>query len=92
MYENIIIRPSALKHGISIADILWAFDNYSYDGLLEHGETDSEDKHLLIGIDTNANLLEIIYNFIDEEKINVFHAMKCRNSYKQFWNTGVKYD
>jgi len=92
MLENITIRPSALKHGVSVADILWAFDNCGYDGLLERGETDSEDKHLLIGTDTNANLLEIIYNFVGEESINVFHAMKCRNIYKQFWDTGAGYD
>jgi hypothetical protein len=26
-------------------------------------------------------LLEIMYNIIDEHTVNVFHAMKCRNTY-----------
>jgi hypothetical protein len=27
-------------------------------------------------------LLEIMYNIIDEQTINVFHAMRCRNSFR----------
>jgi hypothetical protein len=42
---------------------------------------DDEEKHLLLGFDTHANLLEIIYNVINGENINVFHAMKCRKAY-----------
>ena len=37
------------------------------------------DKHLLIGFDRGGNLLEVMYNDIDDDSINVFHAMKCRN-------------
>jgi hypothetical protein len=40
-----------------------------------------EEKHLTIGFDTHANLLEVVYNVIDERTINVFHAMKCRKIY-----------
>jgi hypothetical protein len=32
-------------------------------------------------VDRNANPLEILYNVIDEDILNVFHAMKCRNIY-----------
>jgi hypothetical protein len=42
---------------------------------------DDPEKHLLLGFDTRANLLEIIYNIIDEQTINVFHVMKCRKAY-----------
>jgi hypothetical protein len=84
VHENIEVRSSALKHGVSKTDVIWAFDHPGYDGLFEHGENANEDKHLLIGPDVDANMLEILYNFIDEEKINVFHAMRCRNSYKHF--------
>jgi hypothetical protein len=35
----------------------------------------------LLGFDRTTNLLEIVYNVIDERAIKVFHAMKCRNSY-----------
>jgi hypothetical protein len=41
-----------------------------------------DNKYLLIGFDTNANLLEILYNVISERYINVFHAMKCRRSWR----------
>jgi hypothetical protein len=36
---------------------------------------------LLLGFDTNSNLLEIMYNEIDEQTVNVFHAMRCRSIY-----------
>jgi hypothetical protein len=42
---------------------------------------DLENKHLVIGFDTIGNPLEIMYNVNDDETINVFHAMRCRNSY-----------
>ena len=35
----------------------------------------------LIGFDNNANLLEIMYNVIDERSLKMFHAMKCRNAF-----------
>jgi hypothetical protein len=37
-------------------------------------------KYTIIGFDTVGNLLEIMYNIIDSESINIFHAMKCRKS------------
>jgi hypothetical protein len=64
---------SAFKHKISEDDIRRAFDTARYDELLDDG------KYLLIGFDRNANLLEIRYNVLGEDTINVFHAMKCRN-------------
>jgi hypothetical protein len=42
---------------------------------------DDREKHLLLGFDTHANLIEIIYNVINGQNINVFHAMKCRKAY-----------
>jgi hypothetical protein len=45
---------SAFKHGISEADIRWAIDTVKYDGYLE-GDTNTENKRLLIGFDRNAN-------------------------------------
>jgi putative PIN family toxin of toxin-antitoxin system len=40
------------------------------------------DKHLLIGFDQSANLIEILYNDLNEDTVRIFHAMKCRNAYK----------
>ena len=67
--------PSAFKHGITEANIRHAILNWRYDDIVE----DDPGKHLLIGFDSNANLLEIMYNAIDEQTVRVFHAMKCTN-------------
>jgi hypothetical protein len=68
---------SAFKHGIAEADIFNAILSPVYDDMQD---TDG-DKHLLLGFDRSMNLLEIVYNVIDERTIKVFHAMKCRNAY-----------
>ena len=46
-------------------------------------------KYLLIGDDRNGNLLEILYNVIDEDSINVFHALKCRSMFFPLLPGGV---
>jgi hypothetical protein len=38
-------------------------------------------KWLIIGYDTAGNLLEVAYNIIDDDTVNVFHAMPCRNKF-----------
>ena len=81
MHLIIEFNPSAFKHGIREADIRFAFDTACYDGKLDENDEDNRDKYLLIGFDRSANPLEIVYNVIDEDTINVFHAMKCRNIY-----------
>ena len=72
---------SAFNHGINEADIRLAFDNKLYDERLDDsdGEDDIDAKYLLIGFDRKANLIEVLYNVIDENSLKVFHAMKCRN-------------
>ncbi len=77
MEPDIIFKPSAFKHGINEADIYWAFTTARYDLPVE-GE---EDKHLLIGFDNAGNPLEVMYNELDDGRINVFHAMPCRSMY-----------
>ena len=75
-------NADAFKHGVSEADIRRAFDTAVYDGLLdEPDDKDARDKYLLIGFDRKANPVEILYNFITDYNINVFHAMPCRNIY-----------
>jgi hypothetical protein len=71
-------NPAALKHGVTEADIQWAFDTAKYDGWFNRGEGNDKDKYLLIGFDRKGNPLEILYNIIDDDNINVFHAMPCR--------------
>jgi len=73
--HDIICIPSAFKHGVSEADIRWAFKTVKYDSPLEG----DEEKRLLIGFNTSANPLEILYNELDDGTACVFHAMPCRN-------------
>ena len=81
---EIIVKcvPSAFKHGITEANIRHAILNWKYDDIFEN----DPQKHLLIGFDSNANLLEIMYNVIDEQNLKVFHAMKCRNTFLSLLN------
>jgi len=78
---NIIIEfnPSAFKHDVSEADIRRAFDTAEYDGWFNEGKGQDKDKYLLIGFDSKGNPLEVLYNIIDDNTINVFYAMKCRD-------------
>jgi hypothetical protein len=72
----------AFKHGVKEADIRRAFDTAVYDGLLDEADDeDARDKYLLIGFDRKANPLEVLYNFMSDHHVNVFHAMPCRNIY-----------
>jgi hypothetical protein len=76
MELTIVCKPSAFKHGISEADIRWAFNTARYDRFLE-GDSN---RYLLIGFDTHGNPLEVMYNDLGDQRVNVFHAMKCRDA------------
>ena len=77
MEPDIICKPSAFKHGVTETDIHWAFSTARYDLPVEG----DEDKRLLIGFDYAGNPVEIMYNELDDGRINVFHAMPCRSIY-----------
>jgi hypothetical protein len=77
MFAKIEFNPSAFKHGISENDIRRAIDMFVYEDPLE----DFNNKYLLLGFDTRGTMLEVIYNHIDADTINVFHAMPCRKSF-----------
>ena len=77
MSLEIFYNSAAFKHGITTLDIENAISLFLFDSALA-GE---EGKYLLIGFDTSGNLLEIMYNVINDNSINVFHAMKCRKEY-----------
>jgi len=80
-------NSDAFKHKVTEADIRRAFDTAVYDGFLnEPDDEDSRDKYLLIGFDCKANPIEILYNFISDYRVNVFHAMPCRNIYHHLLN------
>ena len=77
MNVSVEFNPSAFKHGLTEEAIRHAMINVIYDDIWD----DAADKHLLIGFDKNGKPLEIMYNVIDEQSVNVFHAMKCRSIY-----------
>ncbi|MDR1248344.1 MAG: hypothetical protein LBK63_03480 [Treponema sp.] len=79
MDTGIEFSQSAFKHGITKESIRYAFAHPIVDFPVE-GE---EEKNLLIGFDLNANALEILYNVVGEQRINVFHAMKCRKTWRR---------
>jgi hypothetical protein len=82
MRLTIKFNPAAFDHGVNEGDIRKAFNTAVYDGFLdEPADDDARDKYLLIGFDCNANPIEILYNFITDYHVNVFHAMPCRNIY-----------
>jgi len=77
MEERFIFKPSAFKHGILEDDIRSAFSRR----MLDYAMPGDDDKYLLLGLARDASLLEVIYNVLDDDVINVFHAMKCRKAY-----------
>jgi len=38
---------------------------------------------LAFRFDINGNLIEVMYNKIDDDSINVFHAMSCGKEYRE---------
>ena len=71
------ILHSALKHGITAADIIFALDHTVYDEtiMIDPNQT------LIVGFDASANPIEVIFHVLSDEKIVVFHAMRCRKKY-----------
>jgi len=56
-----------------------------YDGSIE--EEESENKYMVIGFDKELNPIEVMYNVINENTINVFHAMRLRKKYFHYIKT-----
>ena len=87
MDPKLIFRQSAFQHGLEEADIRHAFETCRYMG--QYG--DRENVYLLLGFDTKANPVEILYNEIGENSVNIFHAMPCRSRFlRLFEEEGIK--
>jgi hypothetical protein len=82
MFINYFFNESAFKHGIAEDDIRMAFARPLFDGLLEG----YANKFLLTGFDTRGNILEIMYNLVDEQTAHVFHADRCRKAFRMLRN------
>jgi len=77
MELEFIIRKSALKRNLNEADIRHVFKTCRY-----MGQYDNRDNvYLLLGFDTKANPVEILYNEFGENGVNVFYAMPCRDQF-----------
>ena len=79
MFENfeIKITPSANKHGVDNDNILYGLEQCIYDEVLDN----EPNKTLAIGFDKKGMLIEIIFSVVSENKIVVFHSMKCRKPF-----------
>jgi len=80
MHVEIMFNKSAFKHGVTEQDIRSALTTFLVDIAIDDSG-DEYEKFLIIGFDTKGNLLEVMYNIMDEQNINIFHAMKCRKEY-----------
>ncbi|MDR1108498.1 MAG: hypothetical protein LBL19_05630 [Spirochaetaceae bacterium] len=84
MDAGIEFSQSAFKHGITEENIRYAFAH----PIVDFPVAGEEEKNLLIGFDQNANVLEILYNVEGVQRINVFHAMKCRKIWRRSFVKG----
>ena len=77
--DTITFNRAAFKHGVAEAEIVRAFETFVFEAAFE----DEDNKYLLLGFNQNGNLIEVMYNRIDEASINVFHAMPCRGVFRE---------
>jgi hypothetical protein len=70
-------NEAAFRHGISREDIVHAVKTKIYDAPL----SGFSDKYIVISFDLKGNPLEVMYNPIDDDTINVFYAMKARRTF-----------
>jgi len=75
----LVFNPAAFKHDFTEVDIESAMSTALIDELMEG----FDNKYLLIGFDMNGNLIEVMYNLVNEDIVNIFHAMKCRKDFLQ---------
>ncbi|MCL2806037.1 MAG: hypothetical protein FWD26_08875 [Treponema sp.] len=69
-------NEAAFRHKISKEDILHALKCKIRAGAIEG----FPEKYVVIGLNRAKNPIEVMYNPIDDNSINVFHAMKVRKS------------
>jgi hypothetical protein len=72
---TLVFNPATFKHGVTEQDVETAMATALFDELIEG----YSNKYLLAGFDSHGNLIEVMYNLVDEDIANIFHAMKCRN-------------
>ena len=70
MEPEIVCVPSAFKHGFSEADIRRVIRTRIRNVLING----YEDKYAIIGFDTKGNALEIMYDLLSDQTMEVFRA------------------
>jgi hypothetical protein len=68
----LVYNRSTFKHQYTERDIETALATALIDELMEG----FDNKYLVVGFDTNGNLVEVMYNLVGEDVVNIFHAMK----------------
>jgi hypothetical protein len=74
---TLVFNPSAFKHGVTERDVETAISTALLDELMKG----FDNKYVVVGFDMNSNLIEVMYNLVDEDIANIFHAMKCRKEF-----------
>ena len=77
VFPNIEFNKAAFKHRVTEASIRYAMWHPLHEQLFES----YANKWLVIGHDAAGNLIEVAYNIIDDDTVNVFHAMPCRKKF-----------
>ncbi|MCB4208446.1 toxin [Arthrobacter sp. UM1] len=72
------INHSALKHGLSEADILCAAEHRVFES---EPDEDMPAKQFILGFDTHGRVLELVVLTFDSGNQLVIHAMKARSRY-----------
>jgi len=71
------VADSALKHGVTVKDALFAAQQY----IITYQLGDDPPRELRLGFDTNARLLELVVLTTKRGTQIVIHAMPARPSY-----------
>ncbi len=73
------VHISALKHGISKADITHVYEHPITFSDLEPNS--DPPKVLIIGADNAGNLLEVIFLVLEQDELLAIHAMRLRPAF-----------
>jgi hypothetical protein len=76
MVVTVEFNKEAFRFNISKEDIIHVLKHSIFTAAIEG----LPDKYAVIGKDRAGNHLEVIYNTVDNNTINIFHAMKVRES------------
>jgi hypothetical protein len=68
MFPNIEYHEAAFKHSVTETNICYALWHPLHEQLLDA----YKNKWLVIGYDTAGNMIEVVYNLVDDDTVSVF--------------------